>query len=102
MVYSNYDIDLIYDNGDVVNIPAYRLVSLSYSKMVNSISFSSTGDMIYLATDFGYVAINAVKHEVAESGIYGEALTSVARIGDRLLAIRGICCKHSATPRDCC
>lgn len=89
VVYSNYDIDLIYDNGDVVNIPAYRLVSLSYSKMVNSISFSSTGDMIYLATDFGYVAINAVKHEVAESGIYGEALTSVARIGDRLLAIRG-------------
>lgn len=89
VVYTNYDIDLIYDDGKVVNIPDYRLASISYPKTVNSINFSPGNDRIYLATVFGYVALNDRKREIAESGIYGESLTSVARVGDKLLLLNG-------------
>ncbi len=85
----NHDIDLIYENDNVVNIPGYRLASLSYPKKVNSISFSPANDRIYLATDFGYVSVNDKKHEIAESRIYDSPISSVARVGKWLLMVHG-------------
>lgn len=89
VVYTNYDIDLIYDSGKVVNIPDYRLASIAYPKTVNSINFSPETGRIYLATEFGYIVLNDSKHEIAESRIFGEPLLSVARVGDMLLALNG-------------
>lgn len=87
VVSTNHDIDLIYDNGEVVNIPGYRLASISFPKKVNSISFSSSNDRIYLATDFGYVSVNDKKHEIAESRIFETPISSVARVGKWLLML---------------
>lgn len=82
VLYYDYNIDLIYNDGKVVNLPDYSRSELSYSKNVNSISMDPDKDRVYLATDFGYVALNDKKYEVAESRIYGEPLKSFSRVGD--------------------
>ena len=89
VLYGNYDIDFLYDNGDVVNMPAYRMANLNYSKSIKGITIDEANDRIYLATDFGYVALNDAKHEIAESRVYGEPFSSVARIGDKIVALHG-------------
>ena len=82
VVYKDYDIDLLMNDGKVANIPFYRQSSLGYSKGINSMSIDPDKDRLYLATDFGYVAINDRKNEVAESRIYGEPVKAVMRLGD--------------------
>ncbi|MCH5236944.1 MAG: hypothetical protein J1E95_04005 [Muribaculaceae bacterium] len=88
VVYSNYDIDLLHDDGSVTNIPYYRLDNPGFSRKVNSISSDPKNDRVYLATDFGYVALNDRKGEIAESRLYHIPLKSVCRIGDFFYAIR--------------
>lgn len=85
VVYDDYDIDLIYDDGRRVNIPTYRSASLTSSKDVSDISFDPERHRIYMATAFGYIAIDDERGEIAESRNYGRPLTAVARMGDRLL-----------------
>lgn len=87
VVYSNSDIDFLYDNGKIVNVPTYRLSQLSSPKKVNSITVDPTHDRVYLATDFGYVALNDKKGEIAESRNYEVPLKGVARVGDKIVAI---------------
>lgn len=89
VVCSNYDIDLIGDDGNIVSIPDYRIASTSLGKRINAVSISPAADRIYLATDFGYVEINDRKYEIAGSCILGEPLKSVAAIGNHILAIHG-------------
>ncbi|MCH5235807.1 MAG: hypothetical protein J1E16_10980 [Muribaculaceae bacterium] len=89
ILYKNYNIDLLYNDGKVVNIPYYKQSSLSSAKDVNSISIDPEKDRLYLATDFGYVAINDKKGEVAESRIYNTSLNSFCRLGDTYLVAIG-------------
>lgn len=86
---SNYDITFLYDDGTVVSVPDYRLASLSSEKTVNSITIDPWHDRVYLATNFGYIALNDEKYEIAESRVYGEALSYVARVGDCLVISKG-------------
>ena len=88
VLYKDYNIDLLYNDGKVVNIPYYKQASLSTSKDVNSMSIDAGGDRLYFATDFGYIAINDKKGEVAESRIYGTPLSSFCRLGDTYFAIK--------------
>ena len=88
VVYQDYDIDRINNDGSVVNIPFYAQTSMSQSKNINSMAVDAANDRVYLATDFGYVALNDKKNEVAESRIYNTALKSFARIGDQYVAIK--------------
>lgn len=89
VIYKNYNIDLLYNDGKVVNIPYYKQASLSESKGVHSLSIDPDNDRLYLATEFGYVAINDKKAEIAESRMYNDALQSFARLGDTYLAVNG-------------
>lgn len=89
VLYKDYDIDLLYNNGKVVNIPYYKQASIGESKGVNSMAIDPENDRFYMATDFGYVAVNDKKAEVAESRIYGSPLESFCRLGDMYLAVEG-------------
>ncbi|MDE6753397.1 MAG: T9SS type A sorting domain-containing protein [Muribaculaceae bacterium] len=86
---SDYSIDFLYDNGKVESLPDYKLSSLSYPKNVNSLTPDAERNRVYMATNFGYVAIDDKKREIAESRTYGSPLQSVARIGDKIIAIEG-------------
>lgn len=85
IVYDDLMVDLLYDDGTAYSLPALKSYDTSSSKEVRSITFDPDGDRAYLATDFGFIAINDEKHEVATSGIYDRAIDSVVRMDDRLL-----------------
>ena len=87
VVYDNYDIDLLFDDGTKKNIPSYKSASVSQSKDINSITFDPERNRAYLSTAFGYVSINDEKGEIAESRIYNTPVESVCRLGDSILLL---------------
>lgn len=85
VAYTNCDIDFIYDDGRVENVPALKILSVPGRKEVNSITINTDAGMVYLATTFGYVSLNDTKHEVAESRNYGISLSSAGKCGDYMV-----------------
>ena len=85
IVYNNSNIDLIYNNKKVVNIPDLKNTIMMYSKAINDVAFGD--NKIYLATDFGLVILNDTKHEVYESYIYEKAFSKIVKVGSKLLAL---------------
>ena len=61
VVYSDSNIDFIYGNGDVINVPGIVNASITFSKKVNGINIDQEKDRVYFATDFGYVVVDAKK-----------------------------------------
>lgn len=85
IVYENSNIDLLYDDDTVYNIPGLMSAVLTKSKEVNHVTFDSVNNRVYLATKFGYFVINDDKNEIAESHIYNIDVNSVGRVGDNLI-----------------
>lgn len=83
IVYTNSNIDVIRSNGSVVNMPEIRDAVMTSSKAINDVTFAD--GLMYMATDFGYVVVDDNKFVVKESHLYGEEITSVARLGNMLL-----------------
>ncbi|WP_346699847.1 two-component regulator propeller domain-containing protein [Barnesiella sp. An22] len=75
VVYANSNIDILYDNGKVYNIPDIKNAIMTSSKSVNDVKFY--GNRIYLATDFGIVVLNDEKYEVSESYNYGKKINKI-------------------------
>lgn len=88
MVYDDKTIEILYDDGESHAFPDLRNFNTTHSKDVRSISFDPAGDRAYLTTDFGYIAINDSRNEVASSGIYGVPVDAMARLADKLLLLR--------------
>lgn len=65
IVYSDYNIDLLDDKGNVTNVPDYYLKMLTVDKTVNGIDMSGTD--CYLSTGFGLVRLNVAKAEITDS-----------------------------------
>ncbi len=93
-IYYNYDrrylaiayedsyIDILYDNGSLVNIPDIYNADIT-DKGINDINFD--GDKVYVATDFGFAILNGKKDfEVSESHNYNTRLLSIDAVGGRL------------------
>ncbi|MEF9923489.1 MAG: two-component regulator propeller domain-containing protein [Muribaculaceae bacterium] len=83
ITYANSNIDFLYNDGKVVNLPDIKDVILTSSKGINDINFNK--NRVYIATEFGYVIVNEEKHEVAESQLYYKNINSIAVVGDNLL-----------------
>lgn len=88
VLYHDFNLDLLHNDGRVTNIPYYSQANLSFPKNVYSMSIDKAKDRLYLATDFGYVAINDKKFEVAESRIYSQPFLAFGRTGDYYVAIK--------------
>lgn len=87
IVYNSSNVDLLYDNGRIVNIPDIRDANISSSKTVNSIDFHSDG-RIYMSTDFGFVALDDKNYRVADSGIYNEAFNYAGEIDGKVVLVK--------------
>ncbi len=87
IAYSNGNIDLLYDNDRVVNMPDIKDASLSASHEIVDVDFG--GDNIAVATKFGIVVFNDERHEVVESGIYNQEVKNAFILGDRLMLYTG-------------
>ena len=65
IIYSNNNIDLLDDRGNVTNVPDYYLKTTMVDKTVNGIDMS--GVYCYLSTGFGLVKLNVAKAEISDS-----------------------------------
>jgi len=86
--YKNGNIDLLFDDGRVVNMSDIKDATLTSTKGIRSVSFGP--ERIYIGTDFGIVVYNDTRHEVVESGNYGVPISYVEAVGDILFLLRNV------------
>lgn len=84
VAYDDGDIDLLYENGDVFNIPGLKLADSGLDKTVNNINFDPANNRAYLATQFGYVVVNDAIREIETSRIFNVPLISVVPFKGKL------------------
>ena len=85
VVYDNGNIDLLYNDGKVVNVPGFMLSSGEYNKKVNGITFFTAANEAYLATDFGFIVVDDSNGEIKRTNVLNKELTSVARFCNKLI-----------------
>ena len=62
VAYSNSNIDIILNDGKVVNVPDIANALLTTAKTINDVTFCD--GMAYVATAFGYVIVDDEKFEI--------------------------------------
>lgn len=85
IAYVNSNIDLLYDDGNVVNMPDLKNTVLTGDKSINSVDFQD--DEIYVATDFGYMVLDDEKHIIKESFKYGKVFNSMIATDKYIYAV---------------
>ena len=65
IAYKNSNIDLVTEDGSIVNISDIYRKSLSGSKIINDVCFND--EFAYIACDFGISILNLNKKEFAET-----------------------------------
>ena len=65
IVYDDYNIDLLSQNDDVVNMPAYMNTSMTVDKSINSVDIC--GNDAYISTNFGIVRLNVAKQSFTDT-----------------------------------
>ena len=89
IAYEDGRIDLMSENGTIVQMPDLYMKSSSVSVAINCLTAGS--NYVYAGTDFGIIAINPRKAEVTDTYYIGEEAASVdieqiVEIGDTLYA----------------
>lgn len=82
-VYENGNIDLVYPDGSIVNMPDIVAASQLSDKTINDVAFD--GDKAYVAAGFGVAVFDTKRHVVIESGIFNRQVKGIAIAGDRLV-----------------
>lgn len=85
IAYSNGNIDLLYDDGSVANLPDIKDAVISAGHGVNNAWFDK--GRIYLATDFGLAVYDDKKLEIVDSGIYNIKATHLFTMGNYLVLV---------------
>lgn len=83
IAYTSSNIDLLYDDGHIVNISALADAVMNISRSINDVSFAD--GIVYVATNFGLIVIDEQKESVIEFRNYNKALTSVARVSEHTI-----------------
>ena len=83
ITYKTGNIDILYDNGEVVNLPDIKNATLNYSLEINDVAFLD--DNIYVATKFGLIVFNEPRQEVKYSGVYDKEVSLVTSVGDYIV-----------------
>ncbi len=84
IIYSDYNIDLLTEDGTAYNIPDYMNKTLSQTKTVNSLT--SVGDYVYLNTAFGIVELNVKTRLITNTYILGKSVSSSVKADGICLA----------------
>lgn len=96
VVYINSNIDVIKDDGSVVNLPAlFNYTLQGIDKTVNDVTFGAGS--VYVSTGFGYLIIDDTTLEVKQYKNFGKSFTSVLPMGNSLIAAIGDSLYYSPT-----
>ena len=63
--YDNGNIDQLYSDGSIVNIPAVKLAAITGNKRINS--FTPKNGRVFAATGFAIIVLDPIKHEVKDT-----------------------------------
>lgn len=63
--YDNGNIDQLYSDGTVVNIPAVKLAAITGNKRINS--FTMRNGRVFAAAGFAIIVLDPIKHEVKDT-----------------------------------
>lgn len=85
IAYESGNIDLLYADKKVVNLPEIRDAAINSTKVINDITFSKDDKML-VSTNFGLVLYDDNKYEVEQSGIYNQEV-SCAAISDNYIFV---------------
>lgn len=85
VVYSNSNVDLIYENGNLVNLPEIKDANITTGKKIRDVSFRN--NCAYLATEFGFVIYDDTNHVVKESAMIGTSFPTLLANKDYLFTI---------------
>ncbi len=83
VTYKNSNIDVVRDDGTVVNIPDLKDAIFNCAKGINDVTFSQ-GKML-VATQFGLVIIDGGTMQVKDTYYYNRNLTSAIQCGQALI-----------------
>ena len=65
IIYSNYNFDILDNNGDITNICDYYNKSMTEDKNINNITIN--GNYAYISTGFGIIKLNMKDCEISDS-----------------------------------
>lgn len=83
--YGNGNIDVIYDDGRIVNIADIKDAHLPGFRTITDVAFG--GGKIFVTTDFGLVVIDAKTHLVGDSGMFNTMIERVFVLGDHVVLV---------------
>lgn len=99
IAYNNTNIDLMKENGSIVNMPDIKRAQILGNKTINDVFFHQ--DMAYISCGFGIVVIDIIREEVKDTWLIGEQATNlevfdIEALGDSLYAAteKGIMSGH--------
>ena len=84
IVYQNQNIDLLEENGDVINISAYYNKSMTADKTINEIKI--IGKYAFFSTNFGIIKVNIADAEITDTYNLGRKILSTVTHGDFIFA----------------
>ncbi len=79
VTYSDCNIDIIKNDGQVVNVPAIKEVVMHKAKTINDVNFCN--GRMYVATSFGYLLLDDETFDIKEVRNYDVSVASVAEVG---------------------
>lgn len=85
VVYDNNNIDLLDNDGYVVNISEYNNKSTTYDKTINHVTIE--GIYAYLSTNFGILKINMRDSEISDTYNLGMKISNCAISGSKIYAL---------------
>ena len=85
IAYDTGNIDILYDNGKIVNIPDIADAIINGDKTINNVHFEN--GKLYVALSFGVVIIDGKKFYVTDSAVYNQNVTAVFPINNALMVV---------------
>ena len=84
IIYQNQNIDLLEEDGNVVNISAFYNKSMTADKTINEVKIN--GKYAFLSTNFGILKINVADAEITDTYNLGRIVLSTIIYGDAIYA----------------
>ncbi len=82
ITYETGNIDLIYNDGRVINLPEIKDVVITDKKTINDVKFFDGGFAV--ATAFGIVLFDDEEYHVTDSGVYNKNISKITVMGDKI------------------
>ena len=87
LTYTNYNIDILLDNGTTINIPDIKNLTTVADRTINDVTFGENG--IYIASKVGYIVVEDKDFKIKKSAYFCSNVQSVAEIGEKFILADG-------------